>query len=135
MQVSLPVLHDDLEVALLSAWVDSFVFFLFSGMRNCTKQVTVSSSFDRFAKLEKLRKYEKSVSSCFAKLKKNVSYRSFAYLHLFFVLSLRISNLLFEFRTFYSRYVPFSIFNASFAKHEISQNKEHIFAKYETRFT
>ena len=39
--------------------------------------------------------------------RKNVSFRSFAYFKLNFVPTLRISNLLFEFRTFYLSFVPF----------------------------
>ena len=75
-------------------------FFQLREIRNCTKQVTVSPSFDRFAKLKKIRKYEKSVLSCFAKLKK----RFVSQFRRFFI---EILFLLFEFLNIHSSFVLF----------------------------
>ena len=84
--------------------VDSFLFFKFREIRNCTKEFPVPLRLDRFAKLKKYENTKKCFE-LFRETEKNVSFRSFAYFHLNFVPSLRMSNLLFEFRTFNSSFV------------------------------
>ena len=99
--------------------VDSFEFVLV--LRNTKLYETghCFAEFRLFRETEKIRKYEKKCFVLFRQIEKNVSFRSFAYFKLNFLPTLRISNLLFEFRTLYSNSscVPFFEFH-SFLSHQ-----------------
>ena len=90
------------------ARVDSFVFLLVS--RNTKLYVTVTNRplFRRVLVVSRnCKKYEKSVSSCFAKLKKSFGFVvSHNFLSILYIL--RFSYILFEFRMFCSSFVPFT---------------------------
>ena len=80
-------------------------------MLNCTKQVTVSLRNDRFAKLKKILKNDKKCFELLRETEKNVLFRCFAYFPLHSVPPIRLSYLLFEFRTFCLTFVHFSRFS------------------------
>ena len=91
--------------------LDSFVFFQFREIQNCTKQVTVSPSFDHFAK------YEIKCFELFREPEKNFRFVvshifiEILYLSSSFVTFIRVSYPLFNFHTFYLSFVPFFEFH------------------------
>ena len=64
-----------------TAWVDSFGFFFVSRSTKLYETGHCFAEFQSFREIEKNTKIQKSVSSCFAKLKNIVSFRSFAYFY------------------------------------------------------
>ena len=59
-----------------------------------------------FRETENIQNYEKKCLKLFRKTEKNISFRIFAYFQFNFLPSLQILNLLLEFCTFHSSFVP-----------------------------
>ena len=99
-----------------SARVVSFVFFFFSRNTKLYKTGHCFAGIRRFARLKKYENTKKRVSSCFVKQKKRNS-------HVFLQLCTLSSSLLlfFEFRTFYSSFVPFFDLFTFFEFHTFSK--------------
>ena len=66
----------------------SYFFLSLAKYKTVRNSFTVSPSFDRFAKLKIIRKYDKMCFELFHETDQNILFRSFAYFQLNFVSSL-----------------------------------------------
>ena len=82
-------------------------FFLVSRNTKQTETGRCFAKFRSFRETEKNTKIQKRVSSCFAKMRNNVSFRIFVIFLLNFVPPRRVLYLLNQFCAFYSSFVPF----------------------------